>query len=164
MQIQHALVACVAVSLTLMGCNQADSPEAASLPEAPAASVDSTVVVPDTAGRLHIGSGLALPAGFTHRSSETQGEGGDASHVARYEFDASAAEAANALRRTFVDQGYPQVGATEDGTTLTRIFRSDEGLRLRVTLVPEGPDLKVDLISPQAAGLATFYWREAPVQ
>lgn len=159
---KYLLVAPLALGLVLSGCSRTDAPAAgeATTPAAESPPQSQPATEP---GRvmLAIGDGLALPGGFSMRSRSTSGEGADISHVARAEFRGAPAEAGNALRKLFVEAGFQQASATEDADGVaTRIFRSGDGERVRVVLIPKGPALQVPLQDAEAGGLATFYWRD----
>lgn len=163
MSSKYLLAAPLALGLVLSGCGRTDAP-ATGAATTPAAESPSQAQPAAKAGRvtLAIGNGLALPSGFSMRSRSTSGEGADTSHVARAEFRGTPMEAGNALRKVFVEAGFQQASATEDaGGIATRIFRSGDGERVRVVLIPKGPALQVELQDADAAGLATFYWRDA---
>lgn len=160
---KYLLVAPLALVLVLSGCNRSDAPatEAAAESVAEPASQSNPTASPDR-NTLAIGDGFALPRGFSMRSRSTSGEGADMAHVARTEFIGTPVEAANALRRSFTEAGFQQVSGSEDAEGVaTRIFRSAQGQRIRVVLVPKGPALQVELQVTDAAGLATFYWQGA---
>ncbi|MGY1410419.1 MULTISPECIES: hypothetical protein [unclassified Luteimonas] len=159
---KYLLVAPLALVLALSGCGRTDAPTTGAA-TAPAAESASQAQPAAKAGRetLAIGDGVVLPGGFSMRSRSTSGEGADASHVARAEFRGAPAEAGNALRKVLVEAGYQQASATEDADGIaTRIFRSGDGERVRVVLIPKGPALQVELQDANAGGLATFYWRD----
>lgn len=150
-----SLVAC----MTLFGCDRATQGGGAPEQETQGSTeAGDNGLVASPKNMLEIGAGVELPTAFTFRSKSSKDDG---AQVARFEFRGEGASAANALRKTLLEQGFTQASATGDqGGTLTRIYRDKNGLRLRVVLVPKGQDLKVE-IAPDAAGLATFYWQGA---
>lgn len=162
MKLKLLLSAPLVLSLVMTGCNRSDAPAGAA-EEPVAAPVSQSAPAPtSTRDTLAIGAGFALPRGFSMRSKSTSGEGTDAAHVARAEFQGSTREAGNVLRRSFDEAGFQQVSESEDAEGVaTRIFRSADGQRVRVVFAPKGPALKIELQVENAEGLATFYWQDA---
>lgn len=158
---KYVLAVPLVLGLALSACSKTEAPEAqggattAAPVTAPVAEAKQRVR--DT---LEIGDGLVLPKGFAIRSRSVRGEGADATRVARVEFPGTADDAGEALRSSFMKAGLRQASVTNavDGT-VTRVFRSSDGERVRVVLIPKGPALQVELQDPAADGLATLYWR-----
>lgn len=154
----------LALGLALAGCNQTQAPETQAegqpaAPVAPQAPAESR----SNRNTIAIGDGVALPSGYTVRSKSTRGEGAEAAHVARAEFQGTPDAAGEALRRSLADAGFVQASVSEgeDGS-VTRIFRSADQQRVRVVFLPKGPGLQIELQSADSGGLATFYWQDAP--
>lgn len=164
MKLKFLLSAPLMLSLVMTGCNRSDAPaDAAEEPPAEPAS-QSIPAATSTRDTLAIGAGFVLPRGFSIRSKSVNGEGTDAAHVARAEFQGATRQAGNVLRRSFGEAGFQQVSESEDAQGVaTRIFRSEDGQRVRVVFVPKGPALKIELQAENAAGLATFYWQNSAV-
>lgn len=111
---------------------------------------------------LPVADGVSLPSGFVvrSRSSKPTNAEGMVAQVVRAEFAGmDAAQAKVTLLKAFAKQGFKPVPG--DNAEDTSIVRNQSGLRVRFVTVSQGPDLKVDLTSPGAQGLVTFYWKEA---
>ena len=142
------------ISIFLAACNQAKQ-ESSTEPAAELASVAEVTSPPEdiSAPMTSVAENVALKFPHLVRSRTEETIDGVARNTLRVEYkERDEVAVAAELETAFVSAGYK---VKADGL---KFVAFGEKLKVRYVISPAGPDLKVNLSSPESKGLITFMW------